>query len=253
MSNRNAKVIVPFAIVAWLASFVVFAAGTPPVVEAAFVITLAIAIPVMVFYLMAEEGWSPLARRYRARAAFVGPWRLCPTGTMALVSVDDPAFQRRKVRLVGGTLRIGTSPEALHLSMAFSRVPLLGLFFPDVRIPWSAVTTARTYEAPGWFKPASEPGTNPPGGLRPELHRDVRRARDRRPARVHPAAGGDPGRGDVAPASPAAHARGVAAPTSVPGAGGTPDSRREGIRTPSDLTGPLRAALRVVSTSGTNG
>lgn len=159
MSNRNAKVIVPFAIVAWLASFVVFAAGTPPVVEAAFVITLAIAIPVMAFYLMAEEGWSLLARRYRARAAFVGPWRLCPTGTMALVSVDDPAFQRRKVRLVGGMLRIGTSPEALHLSMAFSRIPLLGLFFPDVRIPWSAVTTARTYEAPGWFKPASEPGT----------------------------------------------------------------------------------------------
>ena len=72
----------------------------------------------MVFYLMAEEGWSPLARRYRARAAFLGPWRPCPTGTMALVSVDDPAFQRRKLRLVGGTLRIGTSPDALHLSMA---------------------------------------------------------------------------------------------------------------------------------------
>jgi len=27
------------------------------------------------------------------------------------------------------------------------------------RIPWSAVTTATTYEAPGWFRPPSEPGT----------------------------------------------------------------------------------------------
>lgn len=159
MSGKNAKVIIPFVLVTWLASVVLFRAGTPAVVEAAFAIAIAVAIPVMVFYLMAETGWSTLARRYRARESFNGVWRPCPTGQMAHVSVNDPAYQRNKMRLVGGTLRLGTTGEALYLSMLFSRVPILGRFFPDVRIPWSAVMTARTYEAPGWFRPQSEPST----------------------------------------------------------------------------------------------
>ena len=214
-------------------------AGIPAVVEAAFFIALAVAIPVMVFYLMAEEGWSTLARRYRARAAFAGPWRPCPTGQMALVSVDDPEFQRRKLRLVGGTLRLGTSPEALHLSMLFSKIPLLGLFFPDVRIPWSAVTSARTYEAPGWFRPASEPGTLLQVGYDPNYTGTFVELAVGDAARVHPAAGGDARRGDVAPA---AGARGVGRAVRS----GTPDGGAQAIRTASDRTGPLRAALRVV-------
>lgn len=43
--------------------------------------------------------------------------------------------------------------------MLFSRIPILGRFFPDVEIPWSAVTSATTFEAPGWFKPLRDPGT----------------------------------------------------------------------------------------------
>ncbi|HET7700352.1 MAG TPA: hypothetical protein VFM06_05735, partial [Candidatus Limnocylindria bacterium] len=31
--------------------------------------------------------------------------------------------------------------------------------FPEVRIPWSAVTSARRYEAPGWYTPQRDPGT----------------------------------------------------------------------------------------------
>jgi hypothetical protein len=158
VSNRNAQFIIPFVIVVTLASSFITQPGVPALAEAAFFAAVFLAIPVMVFYLMAEEGWSTLAKRYRAGAPYAGTWRPCPTGQMALVSVDDPSYQRQKLRLVG-TLRLGTSPEALRLSMLYAKIPILGRFFPDVAIPWSAVTTARTYQAPGWFGPASQPGT----------------------------------------------------------------------------------------------
>jgi hypothetical protein len=158
MANRNAKFIIPFVIVVWLASIVLIQVELPAPVEVGFYVAVAVTIVVMVFYLMAQEGWVTLARLFRAREPFKGKWRPCPTGQMALVSVDDPEFARRKLRLVGGTLRIATSDQGLHLSMLFGKIPLLGRFFPDVLIPWSAVKSARAYEAPGWFRPASAPG-----------------------------------------------------------------------------------------------
>jgi hypothetical protein len=77
---------------------------------------------------------------------------------MALVSVDDPAFIQKRLRLVS-TLRVGVAADVLHLSMLFSKVPLLGRFFPEVGIPWSEVASARAYEAPGWVAPQMQPGT----------------------------------------------------------------------------------------------
>ncbi len=158
MANRNARVIIPFVIVVWLAMIVVIQVDLPAAAEFVLFLAIAVAIVVMVFYLMAAEGWSTLARLFRAREPFKGRWRACPTGQMALVSVDDPEFASRKLRLVGGTLRIATSDAGLHLSMLFGKIPLLGRFFPDVLIPWSAIKSARAYEAPGWFRPASAPG-----------------------------------------------------------------------------------------------
>lgn len=156
--NKNAKVIIPFALATWLISALLTREGTPEVARGAFAIAFAVAVPLIVFYLMADLGWRTLATRYRARMRFTGAWRPYPTAAMAHVSVDDPEYRRNQMRFLGGTLRLGTSDEALHLSMLFSKVPLLGRFFPEVRIPWSAVTSARTYEAPGWFTPASSPG-----------------------------------------------------------------------------------------------
>lgn len=158
MTSKNAKVIIPFVVGTWLASIVLLQVGAPPVIVAAFFVAVAAAIPVMVFYLMAEMGWSTLARRHRAREPFAGAWSPCPTGQMALVSVGDPDYERNKLRLVS-TLRIGTTADALHLSMLFSKIPILGRFFPDVKIPWAAVTSARTYEATGWFTPESGAGS----------------------------------------------------------------------------------------------
>lgn len=164
---NNAKVIIPFVVVAWLGSIYLLQPGTPTVVRAVFFGAIAIAIPVMVFYLMAETGWSSLARRFRSTEAFRGTWTPCPTAQMAHVSVHDPEFQRSKLRLVGGTLRLGTTQTALHLSMLFSKIPILGRFFPDVQIPWSAVTSAAAFEAPGWFRPPSQPGMQFQAGFDP--------------------------------------------------------------------------------------
>lgn len=155
--DRIAKIIIPLAIGAWLLGIAVSRTGTPAVFETIFVLAFVVAIPTIVFYLMAEQGWSTLAKRYRSTAPFAGTWHACPTGQLATVSVNHPEFNQRRLRLVS-TLRIGTTPETLCLSMLFSKIPFLGLFFPDVRIPWPAITSARTYEAPGWFTPQRQPG-----------------------------------------------------------------------------------------------
>jgi len=157
--NRNAKFIIPLALAAWLGAIVVFREGVPVAFRVLFVAAFAIAVPLTVFYLIGESGWRALARRYRASVPFSGDWQSCATGQMALVSVDHPAFHKVKMRFVGGSLRVASSPDALHLATMFSGLPLLRGFFPSLHIPWSAVSKAHAFEAPGWFTPASEPGT----------------------------------------------------------------------------------------------
>ena len=158
-SNKNAKVIIPVAIVAWLLAIPVFKGGAPVVIQGAYVVAFAIGVLLMVFYLIAETGWRALAKSYREIVSFAGPWKPCATGQMALVSVHHPDFQRMKMRFVGGSLRVGITAEALYLSTLFSRLPILRLFFPTLQIPWSAVSKAHSFDAPGWFTPASEPGS----------------------------------------------------------------------------------------------
>ena len=157
--NRNAKVIIPLAIAAWLGGLVVFREGVPAIFEVVFVVGFAIAIPAVVFYLIAEAGWRALAKGHRATAPFEGAWQGCATGQMALVGVDHPEFHKVKMRFVGGSLRVATTADALHLSTMVSGLPVFRWFFPALRIPWSAVSKAHAFEAPGWFTPASAPGT----------------------------------------------------------------------------------------------
>ncbi len=156
--NKIPRVVIPLAIGVWLLGIAVFKTGAPAVFETIFVLAFVVAIPTIVFYLMAEQGWSTLAKRYRSTVPFTGTWQACPTGQLATVRVGHPEFNQRRLRLVS-TLRVGTTPEALYLSMLFSKIPFLGRFFPDVRIPWAAINSARTYEAPGWFTPQRQPGT----------------------------------------------------------------------------------------------
>ncbi len=149
--NRNAKFIIPLALGAPLVVFVLDRTDAPRAVYVAFAIGFALAIPLLIFYLMAQTGWSMLAKRFRQSAPFNGAWRSCPTAYMAPVRMDDSGYERSKMGFIS-TLRVGTSAEALYLSMLFSRIPILGLFFPNVQIPWTAIGNARTFDAPGFFQ-----------------------------------------------------------------------------------------------------
>lgn len=149
--NRNAKFIIPLALGAPLVVFILDRTEAPRAVYVACAIGFALAIPLLVFYLMAQTGWSTLAKRFRQSAPFNGAWRSCPTAYMAPVSMDDSGYQSSKMGFIS-TLRVGTSAEGLYLSMLFSRIPILGLFFPNVQIPWSAIGKARTFDAPGFFQ-----------------------------------------------------------------------------------------------------
>jgi hypothetical protein len=150
MPNKNARVIIPLALAVPLVVYILDKTEAPKAIYVAFLVGFAVAIPLVVFYLMAETGWSTLARRFRQSAPFNGAWRKCATGYMALVSVDDPDYQNSKMGFIS-TLRVGTTAEALHLSMLFSKIPILGLFFPNVQIPWPTVRKARSFEAQGFF------------------------------------------------------------------------------------------------------
>jgi hypothetical protein len=157
MPNKNARVIIPLALAIWLGAIVLDQTDAPKAIYVALLVGFAVAIPLVVFYLMAEAGWSTLARRFRQIAPFNEAWRQCPTGYMALVNMDDPDYQSSKMGFIS-TLRVGTSAEALYLSMLFSKIPILGLFFPNVQIPWSTVRKARAFDAPGFFSANWNPG-----------------------------------------------------------------------------------------------
>ena len=157
--NRNAKVIIPLALAAWLGGLLVSRDGVPAVFEVVFVVAFVVAVPVAVFYLIGETGWRALAKRHRATVPFAGTWTPCATGQMALVSVDHPEFRKVKMRFVGGSLRVATTADALHLSTIVSGLPVLRWFFPALRIPWVAISKAHAFEAPGWFAPLVEPGS----------------------------------------------------------------------------------------------
>lgn len=157
MPNKNARVIIPLVLAIYPVAYILEKTEAPKAVYVACAVASAIAIPLIVFYLMAESGWSTLAKRFRQVAPFKGAWRQCPTGYMAPVSMDDPGYQSSKMGFIS-TLRIGTTTEALYLSMLFSKIPILGLFFPNVQIPWRAVRNARSFEAPGFFRTNRDSG-----------------------------------------------------------------------------------------------
>lgn len=153
MGNKNARVIIPLAIAVWVLAILAFGVGLPSVVSVALtvllVLVMAIGVPSIVFYLMADTGWNQLKKHFRAGDRFTGRWTTVPTGQLAMVSVHTEDFQRMKGRFTG-TLRVGTTDDALYLSTLLTRIPVIGRFFPVLGIPWRDVTRATKYEAEGW-------------------------------------------------------------------------------------------------------
>jgi hypothetical protein len=50
---------------------------------------------------------------------------------------------------------VGSDEHALRISAP----AIAGLLFPPIRIPWPAIASARMFDASGWIKPPSAPGT----------------------------------------------------------------------------------------------
>jgi len=160
VQERVARLIIPLAIGLSLAFSAV--ALLPVGLQGPSVIVLAVAAAVAILYvvfrLLAASGWDLLARRFRTRAHYAGEWKTVPTAQMAPCSVDDLAYASSQARLVG-TLKAAVADDGLHFSILLAKVPVLGLMFPEIHIPWSEVVRARTYEAPGWVSPKTQPGT----------------------------------------------------------------------------------------------
>lgn len=96
-------------------------------------------------------GWQALARKYpEDTPAYTGELRRCRTFQMAAA---DPE-QNLGTRFSGGIVSVGSTGEALYLVMP----SVVRFLFPTIRLPWSAIASAKPFEAPGWVKPMVESG-----------------------------------------------------------------------------------------------
>jgi hypothetical protein len=153
MANRNARVIIPLALGIWLASIGIITLAPDGLEGPLFgllVVSMAIAIPLVVLYLLSAGGWRALARSYRLGSPYQGDWQTCAAGAMAPVSVDDPRYARERAYFIG-VLRVATDEGGLYLSTPVSRLPIFSAFFPPLLIPWREVVSARPYQARGWI------------------------------------------------------------------------------------------------------
>jgi len=151
---NNAKFIIPAAIGLWLLGPILFAPNRPGWVHVVGGIGCFLGIAGLVgFLLIRNTGWPALAARYPARHAVPGPWHPCRTVVMALVPVEDPGYERAKVRIVS-ILRVATTEESLNLAAIGPLRPII----PALQIPWTAMVRARRLDPSGWVRGPQEPG-----------------------------------------------------------------------------------------------
>ena len=125
---------------------------TPPLVVIAFGFLCFFAIAGLIVFLMGRgSGWYALAKKYPERTAYTGRLRKCRTFQMVAIGLDQPFG----TRFSGGIVSVGATPDALYISMP----AIVRLLFPTVQLPWSAISSARPFEAPGWVAPVQAPGT----------------------------------------------------------------------------------------------
>ena len=148
----QSKLLIVVAVVGlWLLSFLI-TDKTPGWMEAAFGIFAFLTIAGLVAYLITRgSGWHGLAGKYPERAPYTGELHRCRTFQM--MALDSK--QSFPMRFSGGIVSVGVSSDALYI-VAPSVVRFL---FPTIQLPWSAVASARPFEAPGWVTPIAEAGT----------------------------------------------------------------------------------------------
>jgi len=147
------KLIIGTALVFWLVALVL-GENAPGWVMAAYGAAFFVTVTALVAFLMTRgSGWYALARAYPARPSDVEPVRLHRCRTFQMVALDGD--QPDGTRVAGGVVSAGASERGLTLAVP----SVLRFLFPTIRLPWSAVASARAFEAPGWVKPVTEPGT----------------------------------------------------------------------------------------------
>jgi hypothetical protein len=147
---KQNRLIIGAAIGLWLIGLLI-TDETPGWVAAVFSVFAFFGIVGLVAYLMTRgTGWQALARRFPQGGAYTGELRRCRTFQMVAIHPD----QGLGTRFSGGIVSVGSTDEALYIVMP----SVVRFLFPSIRLPWSAIASAKPFEAPGWVKPMAEPG-----------------------------------------------------------------------------------------------
>src|SRR5688500_15771808 len=110
----------------------------------------AVCAGLVAFLITRGSGWRALAAKYPERSAYTGEMHQCRTFEMAALEPDESIG----TRFAGGLIRVGATRDALLIATP----AIVRFLFPTIRLPWSAIASAKPFEAPGWVKPVSEPG-----------------------------------------------------------------------------------------------
>lgn len=151
----NSKFIIPAAIVFWLVGIFVFKNETPDWLKIVVAFVLFVSIVVLVgFLFLRQSGWRKLVRKFPLTEPFNGELKTCQTAVIDSISIADPGYTKPKVRL-NFIVKVGSDAQALYIST----IKILSALLPTIRIPWSAITSAKYFDASGWIKAPSSPGT----------------------------------------------------------------------------------------------
>ena len=153
--TSNAKFIIPAVLALWLVSTLLTNKNVPGWLKGLTGVAMGVAIVGLVgFLFLRQSGWRELARRYPAVPALAAErWRTCRTAVLSRVGLDQPAYERSKVRL-SFILRVGSDDQALYLSAISFLRPLL----PPLRLPWNAIARVRYFDPAGWVRQVRDRG-----------------------------------------------------------------------------------------------
>ena len=142
------KLIIGTVLGFWLISLLI--PDDPPgwVVAPLFVFGFLTCAGLVAFLMTRGSGWHALAKKYPQGTIYTGPLRRCRTFQMVAIGSDD----RFGTRFSGGIISVGSTGEALYLATP----AIVRFLFPTIRLPWSAIASAKPFEAPGWVKPFAE-------------------------------------------------------------------------------------------------
>jgi hypothetical protein len=145
----QAKLIITTAIGLWLLSLLI--KDAPAWVGTAFGVIAFLAITGVIAFLMTRgSGWHALAKKYPERVPCSGPLRRC--GTFQMLALNSE--QNFGTRFSGGIVSVGPTSEALYIAAP----AVVRWLFPTIQLPWSAVASAKPFEAPGWVQPIADSG-----------------------------------------------------------------------------------------------